>query len=280
MSVPFFAASNGSWIRSTPAFDGESLYVAGMRDVLACLDAKTGKQRWRIDFVDQLISPMPAFGGVCSPLVDGDALYVQAGASVLKLNKRTGELLWRSLKDEGGMNGSAFSSSIIAELAGKRQLVVQTRDKLVGVDLDQGTPLWEEKVPSFRGMNILTPVVIGDTIFTSSYQNKSWLYRISKTNDQFTVAEVWSNNAQVYLSTPVVINGHLYLHLQNQRITCIDVITGNRTWTSQSFGKYCSFVAQGDRLLALDVSGNILYLKANPREFMLIDKLQTSESET
>ncbi|WP_231756663.1 tryptophan-rich sensory protein [Lignipirellula cremea] len=29
MSVPFFAASNGSWIRATPDFDGESLFVAG-----------------------------------------------------------------------------------------------------------------------------------------------------------------------------------------------------------------------------------------------------------
>ena len=34
MAVPFFAMSNGSWIRATPAYDGESLYVAGMRDVL------------------------------------------------------------------------------------------------------------------------------------------------------------------------------------------------------------------------------------------------------
>ena len=42
MRVPFFAAKNGSWIRSTPAFDGESLFVAGMRDVLACIDGKTG----------------------------------------------------------------------------------------------------------------------------------------------------------------------------------------------------------------------------------------------
>ena len=47
MTVPFFAASNGSWIRATPAYDpGEEggpgrLYVAGMRDVLVCLDADT-----------------------------------------------------------------------------------------------------------------------------------------------------------------------------------------------------------------------------------------------
>ena len=30
MTVPFFAKSNGDWIRATPACDGESLFVAGM----------------------------------------------------------------------------------------------------------------------------------------------------------------------------------------------------------------------------------------------------------
>lgn len=32
MNVPFFARANGSWIRSTPATDGERLYVAGMNE--------------------------------------------------------------------------------------------------------------------------------------------------------------------------------------------------------------------------------------------------------
>ena len=33
MKVPFFAAKNGR-IRSTPVYDGENIYVCGMRDVL------------------------------------------------------------------------------------------------------------------------------------------------------------------------------------------------------------------------------------------------------
>ena len=37
MSVPFFAWKNGSWVRSTPAYDGKNLYVGGMRDFLVCL---------------------------------------------------------------------------------------------------------------------------------------------------------------------------------------------------------------------------------------------------
>jgi len=280
LKVPFFAASNGSWIRSTPAFDGESLYVAGMQDVLVSLNAKTGKEQWRVDFVKEFKAPLPAFGFVSSPLLDGDSLYVQAGASLVHLDKRTGKVIWRALKDEGGMMGSAFSSPVLATLAGQRQLIVQTREKLAGVDPKTGAVLWEQKVPNFRGMNILTPVVFGEAIFTSSYQNKSWLFQVSKMEDKFQVKEAWNNNAQGYMSSPVVIDGHAYLHLQNQRFTCINLKTSERTWTSPSFGKYCSLVAQKDRILALDQRGKLLLIKANPRAFELLDERQVSDQET
>lgn len=266
LSVPFFAASNGSWIRSTPAFDGESLFVAGMRDVLVSLNAKTGKVQWRVDFVKELKTPLPAFGFASSPLVDGDSLYVQAGASFIKLDKKTGKINWRVLKDEGGMMGSAFSSPVFATLAGDRQLVVQTRLKLAGVDPESGSVLWEQEVPNFRGMNILTPVQFGDGIFTSSYQNKSWLFKTSKAEGKYKVEEAWDNNAQGYMSTPVVIDGHAYLHMGNQRFTCINLETGKRTWTSKPFGKYCSMVAQGNNP-GLGPAWNTLAAQGKSQEF-------------
>ena len=280
MKVPFFAASNGSWIRSTPAFDGSCLYVAGMRDVLVCLDAPTGAERWRIDFVEKFQTTLPAFGFVSSPLLDGDAVFVQAGASVVKLKRGSGEVVWRVLKDEGGMYGSAFSSPVIAELAGKRQLLVQTREKLAGLDLETGAVLWTQAVPAFRGMNILTPVVVGDAVFTSSYQNKSWLFKVSAEAGQFRVSEAWSSSARGYMSTPVVIDGHAYIHLQNQRCACIDLKTGDPTWTSRSFGKYWSLVAQGNRILALEANGNLLLIEANPKKFELVDTLHISDADT
>jgi len=280
LSVPFFAKSNGDWIRATPAYDGERLYVAGMRDLLVCLDAKTGKELWRVDFVEKFKTPLPAFGFVCSPLVTQDGVYVQAGASVFKLDKKTGGVLWQSLKDDGGMNGSAFSSPVLAELSGKMQLLVQSRQKLAGLDPSNGAVLWSQVVPSFRGMNILTPIVFGgDGVFTSSYQNKSWLYRV-KPGDM-SVSEAWSNAAQGYMSTPVVVDGHAYLHLGNKRFTCINLKTGERTWTSnRTFGGYCSMVAQGNRILALDQRGILLLLAANPKQFELLDSQEVSKSET
>ncbi|MCA9035181.1 MAG: PQQ-binding-like beta-propeller repeat protein [Planctomycetaceae bacterium] len=280
LTVPFFAASNGSWIRSTPACDGTYLYVGGMRDVLVCLEARTGKEIWRIDFPQLLQAPLPAFGFVSSPLPDGDSLYVQAGASFVRIRKSDGEIIWRTLQDSGGMMGSAFSSPVIAEIGGLRQLIVQTRTKLAGISLDDGSVLWDQDVPSFRGMNILTPSVYGDAIFTSSYQNQSWLFSCQRSQDAFEVSEAWSNNAQGYMSTPVIIDDHAYLHLQNERITCIDLRNGERKWTSQPVGKYMSMIANGDRILGLNQNGTLMLIRANPEKYELLGEFSSGQEET
>ncbi len=280
MTVPFFAASNGSWIRSTPIYSDGKLYVAGIRDVLVCLDASSGQELWRVDFVKDLNSELPAFGFVCSPMIDGEFIYVQAGGGLAKLDKATGKLVWRSLEDGGGMNGSAFSSPVIATLAGQRQLLVQTRTTLVGVNLDTGDKLWSFDVPAFRGMNILTPTTYGDAIFTSSYGGKSLLIDIKNVDGKWQAQERWSYKAEGYMSSPIIIGDYVYLHLKNRRFTCIDLKTGEATWTSRPFGQYWSLVANGDRMLALDQKGELLLIRANPKEFELIERRELTEAET
>jgi outer membrane protein assembly factor BamB len=281
ISVPFYAKSRGDWIRSTPAYDGKTLFVAGMRDVLVALDGRTGRERWRVDFVKLYNANVPDFGLICSPLVDGDFVFIQAANSLVKLKKTTGEIVWRAFEGRPGvMSEGSFSSPVMTTVAGQRQLVVQSREVLAGVDPQNGRVLWQQPVPSFRGMNILTPVVFGDSVFTSSYQNKSWTWQIGRTDAGFKVTESWNSNASGYMSTPVIIGGYAYLHLGNQRFTCIDLKTGERTWTSTPFGKYVSLVAQGDRILGLDERGILLLIKADPKEFKLLDQLQVSEDET
>jgi outer membrane protein assembly factor BamB len=281
VSVPFFAKSNGDWIRATPACDGESLFVAGMRDVLVCLDAASGQERWQFDFVNKLEAPVPDFGFVCSPLVDAEAVYVQAGASFVKLNKRTGEVIWRTLQDQGGMWGSVFSSPVFATLAGQRQLVVQTRAKLAGVDPAEGKVLWEQSVEAFRGMNILTPVVHEDILFSSTYGGKTIGFKVTQVEGKFAVTEAWRHKAQGYMSTPVVIDGVAYTHLKSQRVMAIEVTSGWELWTSDiSFGKYWSLIGRGDRILALDQRGILFLLRANKEKFDQLDQRKLTNAET
>jgi len=281
MAVPFFAAANGDWIRATPACDDAHLIVAGMRDVLVCLDPRTGAEKWRVDFTKQLGSPLQAFGCVCSPIIDGDAVYIQAGGGTTKLALADGKVIWQTLKDGGGMmTGGAFSSPIIATVAGKRQLVVATRQQLAGVDLEDGRELWSESIESFRGMNILTPVMVGERLFSSAHSGRSRLFDVKTQGDSVAqVDEIWENKSQAYMSTPIVIGGNLYMHMKNQRLVCMDIADGTEKWTTQPFGKYWSMVASPENgmIMALDADGQLRLIAADATTYRLVSEAKVAD---
>jgi outer membrane protein assembly factor BamB len=281
MSVPFFARSNGDWIRATPALEGDTLYVAGMRDVLVALNTADGSERWRLDFVKRFGSDLPTFGFVSSPLVDGDSVYVQAGGGVARLRKTDGHVIWHGVRDGGGMMGNAFGSPVILTLAGKRQLVVQARTRLIGVGLEDGAELWSLPVESFRGMNILTPTFAGkDRLFTATYGGKTLGIDIRSENSVLRAVPAWEFKAQGYMTSPIIHEGHAYLQLRSQRALCIDLATGVEKWTTtESFGKYWSMVAQADRILALDERGELILFKATPEKFDVLSRRKVAESD-
>lgn len=283
MKVPFFAAKNGSWTRGTPVVAGGAIYVGGMRDVLVKLDAATGKELWRVDFTQREGTEVPAFGHVTSPLCDEGALYVQAGCAVAKLDAGTGKTIWRALEDRRAMFGSAFSSPVMATLCGKRQVVAQTRSTLGGLDPVTGDVLWSIPVEAFRGMNILTPIILSQNrIFTATYGGGSFLFEITaKSDGTFSVQEKWRlKDLEGYMASPVVLDDHIYLLSRDQHLQCIAADTGKIAWTSkEKFGHYWSMVRQGDKILALDQTGELILFKASPQSFQLLGRRLISPQE-
>lgn len=278
MTVPFFAMRNGSWIRSTPATDGKLIFVGGIRDLLLAVDCKTGELKWKVDFAD-LSGKVPDFGMVCSPLVDGEHLYVQAGKGLHKLETATGKIVWSSLPDAGDMMSSgAFSSPIIQTINGTRQLVVQTRTFLAGVNLDTGSTLWKYEVAAFRGMNILTPTIWDNGIFTSSYGGRSLFLKIGDGNEGTSVR--WENKLEGYMSSPVIIDKYIYLHLRNKRFACLELDTGVEKWVTKPYGEYWSMITNGKEILALDQTGKLRLIAHNPENFELLSEVRVTEDES
>jgi outer membrane protein assembly factor BamB len=246
-----------------------------MLDTLAAIDVKTGDLRWRKDFPAEEKTPKPTFGFVSSPLMDKDHLYVQAGSAVRKVRKADGETVWKTMKDEREMFGSAFSSPVWATIAGKKQLLVQARMELAGVDPADGKVLWSTPVKAFRGMNILTPTVMGDQIFTASYGGGSFLFDVAKGAEGMSIAQKWNTKVEGNMSSPVVIDGKVYLHGRDKKFHCIDPKDGKTLWsTKEIFGDYWSMVSNGKRILALDDGGEMLLIEASPDEFKLIDRME------
>jgi len=271
MQVSSIGQSAGSWIRSTPACDGERLYVLGMRDVLVCIVIETGKEIWRVDFPKQYETKLPDFGGVSSPLLLGDAVFVQAGEGLAKVDKRTGKVLWRVLeKGPGKSRNGAFSSPLVATLGGAERILVQTREELAAVDPASGKVTWSAATPALFAMNILTPAAVGESVFSSNLSGTFLLAGSQQTVQDRKVAageSLWRSNPVGHMASPIIHEGHAYLHLRNGRLACIDLETGKRTWASEPLGEHVSLVAQADRILVLNDDGRLLLLRANPKEF-------------
>lgn len=276
IEVPPYAAVNGSWFKSTPTVAEGSLVALGMRDELVCLDPATGKVRWQVDLAERFKARRPPFGGVCSPLIDGGSVYVMAGGGTVKLSLSDGAIAWRTLADEGDED-DALSSPVIATLDGVRQLVVQTRTRLCGVDLTSGELLWSKRIEAYRNMNILTPTVMGDRIFTAAQRGRAQCFQIASNGGSWSCEEVWSQKTQAYMSSPVADGETVFLHTSNERLQALDASSGEILWTSRPVGKYQSLVRNDQVMLALRNDGELLAIELSRDDLLVKDKRQVAE---
>ncbi len=285
MTVAGLGTSMGSWIRATPAHDGDRLFVAGMPDVLVCLDPKSGTERWRADFHARYGTPLPELGFVCSPLVVKGGVYVQTADSFVKVDKKTGKSLWRCLVRQGKgsqkMGQGSYSSPGFAVIHGRPQLLVANIDAIAGVDPLRGKVLWTRVLDSYDKGCILAPIAYQDGIFTSTRASRTGHYPLTYRKKQFTISDGWKNKLTIYMSSPVVVGDHVYAHLKNGRFACVDLRNGKTNWISnRPFGKYCSMVWRKNRILALTDDGRLLLIHADPGQFVLADSRKISTAET
>ena len=280
MKVAEIGTSMGSWIRATPTYDSGDLFVAGMRDVLVCLDAETGAVRWRADFHARYGTPVPELGLVSSPLVVGDGAYVQAADSLVRVDRKTGKSAWRSLL-RSDVGQGAYSSPAFAVIHGRPQLLVADIDDIAGVDPPTGKVLWKRTLDSYDQGCILAPVAYRGGIFMSTRTSRTGYYPLLNKEGQFTIGDGWKNKLVVYMSHPVVIGDHAYMHLKNGRMASVDLRSGGENWVStRRFGKYCSMICREDRILALTNEGQLLLIHARPDRFVLVDSRTISAAET
>src|SRR5439155_20653923 len=155
----------GNGPRATPAIAGEYLYSVGATGIMHCLKAFTdnpaGELVWRKELLEEFGASNLQWGVSFSPLVEGRFVYVMPGGpngnGIAALDKDTGAVVWKNLNDQAG-----YSSPIAATLAGDRQIVVFTAERLVGVAPDTGERLWDFPWHTDFQANIATPVVMGD----------------------------------------------------------------------------------------------------------------------
>jgi outer membrane protein assembly factor BamB len=226
--------NNYGFARATPTVDGEHVYTIGRLGQLYCLRTKDGSKVWDVNIVKKFRAKPPKWQFSGSLLIDGDNVIVGAGgkgASVVALNKKTGATVWKG----GGSDIAGYATPVVAELDKKKQYVIFTAKRLIGVSAADGKTIWSYPWRTGYDVNAATPIVSSDTVFiTSNYRRGCAVVKVSGAN----ATKVWENKAmQSHWSTPIYHEGHIYGASDPNKFVCLDYKTGAVKWAQKGFGK-------------------------------------------
>lgn len=252
--------------RGTPTVDGDMVYELGQHGDLICVEAATGKEVWRKQLVKE-------FGGRCgewqyseSTLVDGDRLICTPGGgqgTLLALNKKTGEVLWRCADWK---DSAEYSSPIVETLGGVRQYIQFTGNSVAGVAADSGKLLWRADRKG-KTATVPTPIFHDNQVYVASgYGVGCNLFQITCKDGTFSTEQVYANRNMVNHHGGVILVGeHLYGFSDGKGWVCQNFKTGEIVWRNDGVGKGAVAYADGHFYCRSEGSkGTVALVEASP----------------
>jgi outer membrane protein assembly factor BamB len=260
---------------STPAVDGDTVYVMGKQGELFALSTDTGSVKWSKQIMRELgLSGRDrgtwGFGG--SPLVHENLLILNAGGAGAAFDKATGKVVWRSTGKAG------HSTPVPYEVNGESAVAIFGGFGVSGVATKNGRQLWTFPWKTQYEVNAVDPVFFspGKTLFVSSgYDVGGAMLNL---NGQGT-RPVWRNkNMMNHFQTCVLIAGHLYgIHGHSGKtageLRCVDARSGRALWRDTMPGLGGISAADG-HLILLGERGTLMIAPASRTAFKPVGRLQ------
>ncbi len=255
--------------RCTPTIDAGRLYAIGTSGNLVCLETATGTTKWtknlERDFGGKMMS---GWKWSESPLIDGDKVICTPGtkdAVLVALNKKSGDLIWKSVMPDigsAGKDGAGYTSVVVATVDGVRQYMTIVGRGAVGVAADTGAFLWGYNRIANKVANIPSPVVRGNHVFvTTSYKTGSALLKLTKKGDTFDAQEVYflgPKEFENHHGGVVLVGDYIYGGDGQNKGTpvCLDFLTGEIKWKES---KWTRKARAGGSAAVLYADGNVFF---------------------
>lgn len=275
-----YTDSTGDGPRATPTWDNGRLYALGATGELRCLDANNGSVIWGKNILSDNGAENLQWAQAASPLVVDDKVIVlpggSGGKSVVAYNKNTGAPVWKVLNDR-----QAYVSPMLVELAGRRQIVVVSSSRVVGLVPESGALLWSYPWDTDMGINVSQPVMVDNNRFfiSSGYGKGAALVAVKGSGNSFTAETLWENiNMKNKFNSSVLHNGYVY-GLDEGILTCLDVNTGERKWKEGRFGYGQVLLASGHLIITSD-TGELALVKASPDKYTEVARFAALQGKT
>ncbi len=281
------ATGHGKGPKSTPVFSrsngGGKLYTFGITGVLSCYDAAKGRLLWRKDFARQFKSTSPDFGSATSPIVDRGLLIVHVGGSnsgALKaFDANTGEEKWSWSGD-----GPGYATPIVVEIAGKRQIITQSQQNIIGIWADNGSLLWKIPFTTAYTQNIVTPIRYKDLLIFSGINKGVFAVRVGFRDNKWATETVWENKeVSMYMNSPLLSGDLLFgmSHKNKGQFFCLDAASGKTLWTGDPRqGENAAMVIAGDLIFSLTNDADLIVTSVADKGAKMIRKYHVAEKPT
>ena len=263
--------------RSTPTYDNGVVYHLGETGRLAAFDYKTGKEIWSRELRQLFDAEIPEYGYSESIYIDGDRLYCNPAGKkgfMVCLNKENGELIWANTEIQGTVG---FSSPIIAESGGYRQIIGISSNRVYGADTQTGKSLWSVEYENQRSNNVADPIFHNGHVFaTSGYGRGSILLKLTASEENIIPETVWQTDLMDNHHGGVILHdGYLYGAGHSARgWFCLDFMTGKQMWNTR--GKGSLFYAD-DMFYFLEEKGTMKLIKATPEKYDIVSSFEVPE---
>ncbi|MDB6019321.1 MAG: WD40-like repeat-like protein [Pedosphaera sp.] len=264
----FQESMGGDGPRATPTYHAGRIFAQGAEGELRCLEAATGRLIWSKNILSDNGVGNVSYGMAASPLIVDGKVIVQPGGpngkSVVAYDEATGATVWKSLSDP-----AAYSSPMIVNLAGQRQLLIVTATRAVGLAVDSGKLLWEHPwVVKLDNRNIVQPVILGTNRFflSAGYGTGCEAVEITQSKTGLSAQTIWKNTLlKNKFASSVFWQGCLY-GLDEDILTCLDAATGERKWKDGRYDYGQLLLADG-HLVILGGNGTLALVRAIPDRY-------------
>jgi outer membrane protein assembly factor BamB len=258
--------SMGNGPRGTPTYDEGQVYSLGGNGDLTSLDARTGKQSWRKNILQEFGGNNITWGISESVLIDGDRLICTPGGrsgTIVALNKANGKPKWKAVVP--GNSPAGYSSAIVAEVDGVRQYVQFLHKGVVGVRADTGEVLWGNDASANPTANCSSPLFADNMVFSASgYGKGGALVKLAVKGRKVEATPGYhTNKMESHHGGMVLLDGHIYGSSDPGVVRCLDLATGNVKWENRSVGKGSITCADG-HLYVRSEKGPVALVEATP----------------
>ncbi len=261
----------------TPICRDERIYVHFGHQGTACVST-AGDIIWKNDGLDY----PPVHGNGGSPIVVDDLLIFSCdggeAGEVIALDTYTGNVRWRTPRDVEATKKFSFSTPLLINPDGRRQLIIPGSNVVQSLDPATGKEHWRVRYDGFSV--VPRPIFSEGLVFVcTGYSTPSLLaIRPDGSGDVTQSHLVWKTNLSVP-NTPSLVahDGQVTMVSDKGIAVSLEAKTGKEIWKARIGGNFSSSpLLVGDRIYLLSEEGECTVIAA-AREFRELSKNKMSE---